>query len=382
MKLLVRLSDLLILTAVLSVASFAGQFGPVSKYKIGSEFVGYSVALGDFNGDGVLDIATSSLSGFVWIMLGNGDGTFQTAKPYDGSDVAILRGIATADFNRDGKLDLATASADSDGGALNILLGNGDGTFQKPVYYPAGIFPTAVAVVDFNRDGNLDIAVMSTDGGEAIGGVSVLLGNGDGTFKSEISYAAGVNRNSITVADFNADGFADISTGTAGGVVPVLLGNGDGTFQKAIRNPVGMNSHYVGVGDFNNDGKVDLITTLENTTTQQNKVVIALGNGDGTLQSPITIPSPPKSQVTAVADFDRDGFQDIVIGAPKAPLDGIYLLLGQGNAKFVHEGNYATGSLVPAAIAVGDLNGDGYPDLVVLDGGDSVEVLLNTGASR
>jgi hypothetical protein len=102
-----------------------------------------------------------------------------------------------------------------------------------------------------------------------------------------------------------------------------------------------MNPHYVGVGDFNNDGKIDLVTTLENTTTRQNKVVIALGNGDGTLQAPISLPSPPKPQATAVADFTLDGFQDLAIGASKSTgLDGIYYLLGQGNGSFTHEGNW------------------------------------------
>jgi hypothetical protein len=240
-----------------------------------------------------------------------------------------------------------------------------------------------VAAADFNGDGNPDVAaetpVILYSGGN--GGVAVLLGNGDGTFQNYVLYAAGQYPNSLAVADFN-QGVLDFATGTTGSIVPVLLGNGDGTFQKGIPNHIGLNPHYLGVGDFNNDGKMDVISTLENTTTGQSKVVIALGNGDGTFQPPITLPSPPKPQATAVTDFNRDGFDDVVIGAPKSPLAGISLLLGKGNGTFIHEGNYATGTLVPTAMAVGDLNGDGYPDLVVLDGGDAVEVLLNTGASH
>jgi len=384
MKLALRLSSLSILASVLSGASFAGQFAPVSKYEVATGFSGYSVSLADFNGDGVLDLATTTEipDSRVWIMLGNGDGTFQTAKAYVGSNVAIVRGVAAGDLNKDGKIDLAVASSDSDGFAVNILLGNGDGTFGAPLAYAAGPFPTAVAVGDFNRDGNADLAVLSSDGGFAKGGVAVLLGNGDGSFQRYVSYSAGVNPNSIEIADFNGDAIPDIVVGTTGSVVSVLLGNGDGTFQKAIRDKIGVNPHYIGVGDFNNDGKVDVITTLENTATQQNKVVIALGKGDGSFQPPITLPVPPKPQATAVADFNLDGFQDIAIGIPKTPLDGIYFLLGRGNASFTQAGTYATGGLVPTATAVGDLNGDGYPDLVMLDGGDSVEVLLNTGASR
>jgi Tfp pilus tip-associated adhesin PilY1 len=383
MKLGYWCSSLLVFLAGLCAASFAGQFGPVAKYKIGGS--GYSVALADFNGDGVLDIAvTTQLPDFrVWVLLGNGDGTFQPPKSYPGSACDLVKGLVTGDFNKDGKVDLAVASADSHGGGLNILLGNGDGTFQSPVCYPAGPFPVTVAVADLNGDGNPDVVVESPfiySGGN--GSVAVLLGNGDGTFQPYMSYAAGMVPNSVAVTDLNGDHILDLATGTTGSIVAVLLGNGDGTFQKAIRNHIGANPHYVGIGDFNNDGKVDVITTLENTTAGQNKVVIALGNGDGTLQAPITLTSPPKPQATAVADFNLDGFDDIVIGAPKSPLDGIYFLLGQGNATFVHDENYATGPLVPTAMAVGDLNGDGYPDLVILDGSDSVAVLLNTGTAR
>jgi hypothetical protein len=180
------------------------------------------------------------------------------------------------------------------------------------------------------------------------------------------------------VADFNGDHALDIATGTTGSVIPVLLGNGDGTFKKAIRNSVGVNPHYVAVGDFNKDGKVDVVATLENTTTGQSKVILALGNGDGTLKEPITVPSLPNPLATAVADFNLDGFQDIAIGVPKNPLDGVYLSLGQANTTFLHGGSYATGSFVPIAAAVGDLNGDGVPDLVVLDGSSAIEVLLST----
>ncbi len=385
MKLAFRYLSLLGFLTGYCALCFAGQFEAVVKYKINDGFGGhYSVILGDFNGDGVLDIAATRDK--VWILLGNGDGTFQPAKSYLGSEVAPINGLASGDFNKDGKLDLAVASADSQGGGLNILLGNGDGTFQRPVIYPAGPFPVTVAVADFNGDGSPDVAVASPEGAfgnqSQNGGIAVLLGNGNGTFQPYVLYSAGVHPNSPVVADFNGDHIPDLATGTTGSIVAVLLGNGDGTFRTAIRNHEGVNPNYVGIGDFNNDGKVDVVTTLENPSIQENKVVIALGNGDGTLQAPITIlPAPPKPQATAVADFTLDGFQDLAIGALKNNgLDGMYFFLGQGNASFTYEGKYATGTLVPIATAVGDLNSDGYPDLVVLDGTDSVEVLLNTGA--
>ena len=362
----------------LCALSFAGQFAPVRRTKITSGFVGKSVAVGDLNNDGILDIVvTEGPDGNAWVLLGNGDGTFSAPRSIAGSGGT---GLALGDFNHDGHLDLATVWASSQGGGLNILLGNGDGTFGLPKFFTAGPFPQIVAVADFNQDGIADVAVESPfiyTGGN--GSVAILLGNGDGTFKPSVEYAAGQYPNSLSVADFNGDCIPDLATGTTGSIVAVLLGKGDGTFQTAIRNHIGVNPHYVGVGDFNNDGKIDVIATLENTSTQQNKVVIAFGNGDGTVQAPLTISSPPKPQATAVADFNLDGLDDLSIGVQKSPLDGIYLLLGQGNTNFISDGSYATGTLIPIATAVGDLNGDGYPDLVVVDLSDSVEVLLNTG---
>lgn len=384
MKSAFRVSSLLSVLLGLCAMSLAGQFTQVTKYKLSDGATGHSVAVGDFNGDNVPDIVlTSETSVFgLWILLGKGDGTFLPAQPIAGGGGL---GLTVADFNRDGKLDLATVFANSQGGGLNIQLGNGDGTLQAPVFYPAGPWPTTVAVADFNGDGTPDLAVGSPLGAfgnqQQKGGIAVLLGNGDGTFQSYTLYSSGFHPNSPVVSNLDSDSIPDIASGTTGSIVAVLPGKGDGTFRAAITNRLGVNPHYVGTGDFNNDGKADVITTLENTTTGQNKVVIALGNGDGTLQAPITVPSP-NPQATAVADFNLDGVDDIAIGIAKTPLDGIYVLLGQGNASFVHEGTYPTGTLVPTAIAVGDLNRDGYPDLVILDGSDSVEVLLNSGGSH
>lgn len=370
-----------VLLVAFCLCSFASQFVPVTKYTIGQGAFGLDVVLGDFNGDGKLDVALTAVGqSLVYVLIGNGDGSFQKAKSYPGSPSLHAYGLAAGDFNKDGKLDLVV----SDGGdvaAVSLLFGNGDGTFQAPVPCSAGPAPTTVAVGDFNNDGNLDIATASLSGGPANkGGVAVLVGNGDGTFQSSVLYSAGVAPNSVVVGNINGDTSLDIAAGTTGSIVAVLLGNGDGTFQKPIRNSIGVNPHYVGLGDFNGDGKLDVVATLENRNTDTNKVIIALGNGDGSLKTPLTITSPPRPQATAIADFNLDGALDLAIGASNSDgLDGLYLLLGKGNGNFSHGGNYQTGTSIPAATAVGDLNGDGHPDLVVLDGGTSVEVLLNTG---
>jgi hypothetical protein len=235
-----------------------GTFQAAVNYGVGSAPT--SVAVGDFNGDGKLDLAVvNELSNNFSILLGNGDGTFQAAVNY-GAGLSLFS-VAVGDFNGDGKLDLAVASGGSD--YVSVLLGNGDGTFKTAVQYVAGLEPISVAVADFNGDGKLDLAVANYESNN----VSILLGKGDGTFQIAVDYGIGTENypatpGSVAVGDFNGDGKLDLVVGGVESdnvsVVSVLLGNGDGTFQAAVNYGAGAGQTSVAVGDFNGDGRLDL----------------------------------------------------------------------------------------------------------------------------
>ncbi len=190
------------------------------------------------------------------MLLGNGDGSFQVPRTFA---VGVSpRSVVVGDFNGDGLPDLAVANSGSDN--VSLLLGNGDGSFRATRELAAGIAPWAVAVSDFNADGVQDLAV--TNLGRYTGDpgtVSVLLGNGDGTFQAARNFATGRGPWSITVGDFNGDGLPDLAVADWYATnVAVLLGNGDGSFQAAQYFGAGINPASVAVSDFNGDGKADL----------------------------------------------------------------------------------------------------------------------------
>ena len=275
--------------------------------------------------------------------------------------------MAVGDFNGDGKPDLAVTNANS---SISVLLGNGDGTFQAAVNYGVGSGSSSVAVGDFNGDGKLDLAVANGNSS-----ISVLLGNGDGTFQAAVNYGVGSGSSSVAVGDFNGDGKLDLAVANwNGSTISVLLGNGDGTFQAAVNYSVGSNPRTVAVGDFNGDGKPDLAVA----NTSSNTVSVLLGNGDGTFQAVVNygVGSGPSS--VAVGDFNGDGKPDLAVADGNLfTVSVLSVLLGNGDGTFQAAVNYGVGS-GPISVAVGDFNGDGKPDLAVANqGSNNVTILLN-----
>jgi hypothetical protein len=282
-----------------------GTFQAAVNYAAGDNV--HYIAAHDLDADGSLDLAVANYdSADVSILLGNGDGTFQTAVNYNVGFGAQFP--AVGDFNIDGRLDLAVSSfANSD---VSILLGNGDGTFQTAVPYAVANAPVGVTVGEFNNDGNPDLAVANYHQ-QTDGSISILLGNGDGTFQTAVDYPVGGEISTIAVAtgDFNADGNSDLASANwISGTVSILLGNGDGTFQSAVNYEVCMNPSYISLDDFDADGNVDLAVTNFGSDT----VSFLLGNGDGTLHPAVnyTVGDAPFSIV--VGDFDADGNPDLV----------------------------------------------------------------------
>jgi FG-GAP-like repeat/Cep192 domain 4/HYDIN/CFA65/VesB-like, Ig-like domain/FG-GAP repeat len=336
-----------------------------------------SVAVGDFNGDGKLDLVTADAGiGDISVLLGNGDGTFQPPVNYSsGSSLSDPQIVIAADFNGDGKPDLAVT--DYNAGSVAILLGNGDGTFQQFHLYTSGpISAVGLAAGDFNGDGKLDLAV--TNAAQNVGNtVSILLGNGDGTFQAPVQYATGLSPSSVAVGDFNGDGKLDLATANSQSYLPstvsVLLGNGDGTFQPHVDYTTGEAPYTVVAADLNGDGRLDLAVTSQ----LGGAVSVLLGNGDGSFQTNSDYPTQQYAAGLVIADLNGDGYLDLATG--NGGSNNVSLLLGRGDGTFASAVNYAVGA-IPLGVAAGDFQDDGLLDIVAAsNSGNTVSVLLQSG---
>jgi Calx-beta domain/FG-GAP-like repeat len=355
-----------------------GKFQAAPTYPTGN--FSRAVAVGEFNGDGLPDLAVASDIG-ISVLSGNGDGTFQAARNFAAG--TYPQSVAVGEFNSDSFPDLAVAN----GVNVTVLLGNGDGTFQAARNFAAGNLPRSVAVGEFNGDGLPDLAVANDFG------VSVLLGNGDGTFQAPGNFAAGSFTISATVGEFNGDGIQDLAVANLGdpesGIgqgVSVLLGNGDGSFQAPRTFTAGSFPRSVAVGEFNGDGLEDLAVANSATYGGVPSVSVLLGNGDGSFQAPRDFPAGRAPWSLAVSDISGDGLLDLaVLNAPYSSYDSLQgnvrVLLGNGDGTFqTTPVSYLVGR-EPRAVAVGDFDGDGWPDLAVANSAsDDVSILLNVGS--
>ena len=377
-----------------------GTFQTAVSYGTGGQYA-YSVAIADVNGDGKPDLVVANEgSNNLGVLLGNGDGTFQAAVIYGTGGPGALS-VAVADVNLDGKPDLVVAnmcaSSSCTNGSVSLLLGNGDGTFQTAPNYGTGAQDAySVAVADVNGDGNPDLVVANECSTCANGSVSVLLGNGDGTFQPAVTYGTGGQYAfSVAIADVNGDGKPDLvvangcvsSSDCANGTVSVLLGNGDGTFQTALTYGTGGQYAYsVAIADVNLDGKPDLLVTNECAASScaNGTVSVLLGNGDGTFQTAVSYASGGQDAYSvAVADVNGDGKPDLVVANEGS--NNVGVLLGNGDGTFQTAVSYGTGGQYAFSVSIADVNGDGKPDLAVANGcassctNGAVSVLLGNG---
>jgi len=331
-----------------------GVFGPARVYTAGQGPV--DVAVADFNSDGILDVVTADHDGDVGtvsLLRGNGNGTLVAAPDI----IATVNGpMVSADINNDGVQDLAIVS----GSGVGVLLGNGNGTFGAQVQSPAISAANALAIAKINADLIPDLVVSTSSG------VSVLIGNGNGTFGSPVSFAAGSNPDWVVVDDFNGDGKADLAVAntTASNTpvpgVSVLLGNSDGTFGAAVSVQAGGAVAQVSTTDFNNDGKRDLVVVHYD----DHSVSCLMGKGDGTFNTAKTYSVEISPGSVGVGDFNRDGKKDFAVSTFFGK--GLELFQNTTGAAFARGPEYNTDSR-PRGIAVGDLTGDGKLDLAVVN---------------
>lgn len=322
-----------------------GLFVGTTQYPMGGNGPCWGAA-GDFNKDGATDVVLLDCTNpTAWVLLGNGDGTFQTAKPYPAGPSPVS--VVVGDFNNDGTSDLAVAN---DPGTVSILLGDGDGTFQAPVSYAVNAGKGYIAVGDFNGDGNVDLAV--SNGGNGSGdSISILLGNGDGTFKNHVDYLTPLAPLQLVTGDFNLDGKLDLAVVDSAGF-SVLLGNGNGTFQSFVNYSGGSGPAMV-AADFNHDGKSDV-------ATGGSGIFVSLGNGDGTFMQPQGYSGPPGTlRVLLTTDFNGDGNPDLIANnliSDYTTEADIFLNDGTGAMHFAS--SYPLGLFV-----ADDFNSDGVPDI-------------------
>ena len=355
-----------------------GTFSFAEGYE--GHIYGQGIAIADFDRDGNPDIVSGDRAGrnagkFFQGLKGLGDGTFRRAQnqelPNDPHE-----GLAAGDFNKDGKQDIAVANYGLDN--VSILLGNGSGTFGARTDYAVGNQPASIVVGDWNGDTNPDLATSNED----TNSVSILLGNGNGTFQSSTNIAIGTGASSITAGDYNKDGKLDLAL-AAGGSAILLQGAGDGTF-TSVNSYSGFGSaYYVGLhrnldwitsGDFNGDNTLDLAIT---SYSSGHSIAVLLGNGNMTFQTAVTYSVSGYPANILAVDLNKDGKLDLA--TVDSGNDHVSILIGHGDGTFATSVQYQPG-LVPLYLAQADLNNDGKIDLIASNQySGNVSVLFGNG---
>jgi len=373
-----------------------GRFQPQTTLVVGTQ--PSSIAVGDFNGDQKLDLAVTNQGSNTVATIASSNGavraanvvTLTTISPHSlGAGLSVtINGVSDNSF--DGTFTIASVPSTtnftysqvgpdttSGGGTVStgnvsILLGNGDGTFQPQKTFAAGGGPQSVITGDFDRDGKIDLAVAnSTDNN-----VAILLGNGDGTFGAPKTFPTGTKPVAVVAGDFNADRKLDLVVANQdSNNISILLGNGDGTFQTHRDSGTGLAPSAVAVADLNQDSKSDLAVTNQGSNT----VSILLGNGEGTFGSKTDFQTGTSPVGVTIADFNGDNRFDLAVANQGS--NTVSVLIGNGDGTFGARLELAVGT-GPSAIVTLDLNNDGRPDLAVTDQGASiVSTILNPAAS-
>lgn len=340
-----------------------------------------SLAAADFNGDGKPDVVgqitvlsgQSTFSSYFFVLIGNGDGTFQTpttANFYAGE----ASSMATGDFNGDGFIDFAATTWAGADLTIEVFLGNASGTLSAPLSFTEENLNGPIIAGHFTA-GPLDLAVTTTNGQ-----MLVLVGNGDGTFQAPITtaFAPAGGVNSVVAADFNQDGKLDLGL-AAGSEIYVLLGNGDGTFQVPSAPVIQADApqHYdstpLVAGDFNGDGIPDL------AIVGGYNAVVVLGNGNGTFQSATPINVPVGGEAAAAADFNGDGHADLAVGGENTDEGDFDVSTGLLNVELEFTSATAEASASNLTIAAGTIS---THTLTCTYGGDSNYAGSSAGVSK
>lgn len=384
----------ILLTALLATGFVTQALAQSTAFSVDAyPILGNTQVAADLNGDGRPDLAGSGFKG-VSIMFNNGNGTF--APKIEVPTVTYTQDVTTGDFNGDGKVDLAASLADPQLG-LAVLLGTGNGNFGAPTYYQnvSGFDAPYIVAGDLNNDAKLDLVIMH--GMNCYNAaclpatvVTVMLGNGDGTFQPARVIEVGTHPTAIALGDFNRDGIKDLAVGGGNTELSIMMGVGDGTF---VPKPLMLlvdggdvaSCNDVDVADFNRDGIEDIVAALGNGDGN----VVALGNGDGTfrvftryLDEAVSAP-----QSDAIADFNGDGFLDIARGMADSLRSGLVQVLhGNGDGTFQPIAKYAVPSTLTnqggGYLIAADFNGDSKPDLALeVRGSGGTDIFLNKTGS-